>query len=136
MAHSARKIEKYTVEHLKKGRRLYGGFYVFEDGRKIYLAYRKYGDIYRGGKSSISEAMRDGVASWAIDTETVMEVRARGIKAIGVIIRDTGEIYLARLSDFLDSDKARVMNYAKRGGSMQRYLPLEYFRKKEGIIKL
>lgn len=132
----AARAERYTVEHLRKGRRLYGAFYVFEDGRKVYLAYRKHSDIYRAGCKSISQAMRDGVASWAIDVDTIMEARARGVTAIGVLVRDTGDIYLARLADFMDSTKTNVMNFSRRGGSLQRFLPLEHWRKRNGLVKL
>lgn len=129
-------MKDYTIEHLKKGRRLYGAFFNFDDGRKVYIAYRRNKEIFRGGRKSISDALRDGVAAWAIDDDTIREARARGCKAIGVRVRDTGDIYITNLSNFMDKDKIKVLNYSRRGGSLQRYLPMEHWRMKAGRVKL
>ena len=136
MTRTIKKSEKYTIEHLKKGKRLYGAFLTFDTGWKVYLAYRKHADIYRGGKKTISEALRDDAAAWAIDVETIMEARARGVKVIGVLVRDTGDIYITRLSDILDPAKTRVLNYSKRGGSLQRYMPLCHWKMKRGSVRV
>lgn len=124
------------IEHLRKGRRLYGGFYTLSGGRQVYVAYRKHDDIYRGRKRSISDAISDGTAAWAIDVDTLAEVRARGIQAVAVRVKETGDLYITALSNFYDADKVLVLNYSSRGGALQRFLPLQHWRKQLGRVRL
>lgn len=124
------------IEHLRKGRRLYGGFHTFEDGRRLYVAYRKHNEIYRGRKKSISEALRDGTAAWAIDVDTLAEVKARGIDAVAVRVKESGDLYITRLANFYDPEKVLVLNFASRGGSLQRFLPLEHWKLKPGRVRI
>lgn len=130
------KTKAYTVQQVKRGRRLYGGVYQFDLGYTAYVAYRKHKEIYRNGARSISDAIRQGIAAWAIDEQTLNDMRARGIKIIGVLVRDTNDLYLTRIGEFFDVDKATIMNWTSRGGSLQRALPFSYWRIKKGGIKL
>ncbi|WP_155801879.1 hypothetical protein [Magnetospirillum molischianum] len=109
---------------------------TFDDGRKCYIAYRKQEEIFRHGCSSISEAIRDGKAAWAFDIDTILEMRAKGIKAMGVIVRETGDIWMTKIEWLTDSTKAKVLNYSARGGALQRYLPLRFFWRKRGKLIL
>lgn len=126
----------FMVQHVKKGRRLYGGIVTFDDGRRCYIAYRKQEEIFRHGCSSISEAIREGKAAWAYDIDTILEMRAKGIKLMGVIVRETGDIWMTHIDNLTDSTKAKVLNYSKRGGALQRYLPLQFFWCKKGKLIL
>jgi hypothetical protein len=120
-------------ERIKKGRRLYGGIYRLPSGREIYLAYRKQGEIFRSGKANISEAIREGVACWAIDHDTLLQMRAKGIKIVGVFNEEDGDVWLTTLDAFMDPTAATFKNYEARGGALQRYLPLSYFRRRSGV---
>lgn len=125
------------VVHVKKGRRLYGGVHTVKaSGRTCYLAYRRQGEIFRSGKPSISEAIREGVACWAIDDETLLEMRAKGVPFIGVLVRETGDLYMTRLETFWDKTKVKLLNYETRGGARQRYLPLQFFKVRYGKISM
>lgn len=126
----------YQIEHVKKGRRLYGAYITMNDGRKAYLAYRRQGEIYMSGRGSLSRAMRDGVAAWAIDVETLREMRSRGVDVIGVRVRTNGDLYLTSIGNYYDVDRSGVINYSDKNGSLQRTLPLQYFRKREGAVKV
>lgn len=121
-----------TIELIKKGRRTYGAIHTVPCGERIYLAYRRHSDIFRFGEKSISDAIRSGKAAWAIDEETLIAMRARGIRFIGVMVRDTGDVYLTRIEHFFNRAMARVLNYETRGGALQKYLPLRYFQRKAG----
>jgi hypothetical protein len=72
--------------------------------------------------------MREGVACWAIDCETLSLCRIKGVKFVGVKLRDQGTLYLTRIDNFYDPQFMKIRNYAKRGGSLQRYVPLECFK--------
>lgn len=125
------------VTHFKRGRRLYGGIHeVKKTGQRCYLAYRRHGEIFRSGEKSISDAVRAGVACWAIDESTLLEMRAKGVRLIGVYVRDNGDIYLTHLNNFFDKSKAKLLNYESRGGALQRYLPLQYFRVRFGKVSI
>lgn len=121
---------------IKKGRRLYGHVVELDDGQKLYLARRSHAQIFRAGKASISEAMSVEEASWAIDEITLYNMRAKGIKVIGVRVHDTGDLYLTHISNFFDLKRAKVKDYEARGGARQRYLPLQYFAFKRGATVL
>jgi hypothetical protein len=121
-------------EEFRKGRRLLGHICTLDDGRIIYFAKRTHAQIFRSGRASISGAMTEGEAAWAIDETTLYSLRARGITIVGVRVTDTGDLYLANLKDFFDFKKAQVRDYTGigRGGSRQRYLKLQHFAFKRG----
>jgi hypothetical protein len=123
-------MDKLPKRPVKKGRRLYGAVYTLPSGERIYLAYRRLGEIFRAGKKSISEAVREGVAAWAIDEETLRERRLEGIKVVGVLCKESDDMWLAPIEKFFDPTYAKIMNYESRGGALQRYLPLKEFRRK------
>jgi hypothetical protein len=104
------------------------------DGKRIYLAYRRLDQIYRFGESSISDAIRSRKAAWAIDDETLLQMRAQGVRYVGVLCRDNRDIWLTTIDQFFG--KATVLNYAGRGGALQRYLPLTHFKRRAGAVKL
>ena len=122
---------------IKRGKRIYGAIYKLADGREVYMAWRKNAEIFRAGDKSLSGAIARDVAAWAIDDETLIRLRVEGVSLVGVMVKDTGDLYIAALADFLDSTKSKIMNYETRGGALQRYLPLRFFGFKTGaaIIK-
>ena len=128
-----KELDKLPKRPIKKGRRLYGSVYTLPSGTKIYVAYRKISEIFRGGKKTISEAVREGCASWAIDEDTLRERRTEGISIIGVMCKDDDSLWLAPLDKFFDPSNARIMNYESRGGALQRYLPLTEFKRKKSL---
>lgn len=115
------------VEHVKVNKRLYGAFWTLPSGAEVYMAYRKRGEIFRSGKKTLSEAIGEDVACWAFDVDTIKEVEARGIKFVGVLVKESQEIYLTSIKSVID--KSSVLNYSKRGGALQRYVPLSEFKK-------
>ena len=80
--------------------------------------------------------MRLGTASWALDSETLLMMRAKSIKFVGVLVRETGDIYMTALENFFDKTKAKILNFESRGGAHQRYLPLQHFKLQLGATKL
>ncbi|AMB48363.1 hypothetical protein [Methylobacterium sp. AMS5] len=136
---SSKKTFVTLLEKVKKGNRLYGGIYQYPNGERVYLAYRSRKEIYRSGEACISDAVRSGTACWAIDDGTLIQMRARCIKFVGVKLKDDDKgYYLTRIENFFDRDKAKVLNYTGRGrgGSLQRFLPLDHFLHKPGVLKL
>ena len=118
--------------------RLYGWICTMDDGRKAYFARRKHREIYRGGKSSISGAMKEEVAAWAIDETLLMSLRAKSIEFIGVRVEDTGDIYLARMSLYFDRKVFKTIDFIGigRGGSRQRIVPISKFTLRKGAVAL
>lgn len=124
-----KKKAKRLVKGGRTGRRLYGGIFELSNGRQVYLAFRHRREIFRSGEKNISEACDKGIACWAIDYDTLLEMRREQVMLIGVYVRDDDEIYLTHYDNFFDETKATVMNYDARGGSLQKYLPLQHFVK-------
>jgi hypothetical protein len=137
---SPSKEATYAMQEVRKGKRLYGWICRFEDGRVAYMARRKHSEVYRGGHSTISDAIRAGVAAWALDDETLLAMRAKGIPYVGVMVEDTGDRYITRIAKFFEKDPARKVwkfhDYSTRGGSPQRLLPLSEFAFRAGEIAL
>lgn len=119
--------KKHVQRLIKRGRRIYGAIYKLKDGREVYLAWRKQKEIFRSGEKNMSDAFALGKASWALDDETLLELRLAGVELVGVLVKETGDIYVTHISHFFDTTKSKVMNYEARGGALQRYLPVNYF---------
>ena len=103
---------------MKKGRRYYGGIYAWSKG-EVYIASRRRHQVFRHGEVNPTQAVAKGIISWAIDNETLLKMRRRGIKFVAVYEWDAGEFYLTTMERFAG---AQVYNYERRGGALQRYL--------------
>lgn len=124
------------IQEVKVGKRLKGAYYHFDNGRSCYLHYQRQAKIQCAGKPTISEAIREGIAAWAIPVDTLVDLARKEIPIIGVLVRDTGDVYLTFLSDFYDHDKARLRNIGK-SSVLYRFLPLQHWRRvRRGCIKL
>lgn len=115
--------------------RVLGHFCTLDDDSVIYLARRKHGQIYRAGKASISDAMAEGKAGWALDEALLYSLRARGISRVGIRVEDTGDLYLASLADFFDrlkstSDERNFYGKVDR----RRMLRMEHFTVEKGAV--
>lgn len=74
--------------------------------------------------------MRAGKAGWALDDETLLNLRATGIRFVGVLLRETQEVWLTKLDTFLARGPGRLWyfhDHTTRGGTPQRILPLQHF---------
>jgi hypothetical protein len=124
-----KKKAKRLVRGGRTGRRLYGGIYEMSDGREVYLAFRHRKEIFRSGEKSVSAAADKGIACWAVDYDTLLELRREQVFLVGVYVRDEEEFYITSWNSFFDETKATVMNYDARGGALQKYLPIQHFAK-------
>ena len=124
------------IRQVRRGKRLYGGLVTTASGKRAYLAYRRVAEIFRSGAPDISTAIRTGQACWAIDEETLLQMRAQGVPFIGVLLRETGDIFLTRTEVFFDRTKAKILTFERRGAALQRYLPLQYFQRKAGKVSM
>lgn len=125
-----------TAEY-KPGKRVQGHYWTLDTGEVIYVARRKHRHIFRAGRISISGAMDDGEAAWAIDERHLFTLRAKGIKRLGVQVEDTGDFYLANVADFFDHKKSALRDYTGVGrGERQRYLRLQHFECAKARVNL
>lgn len=106
------------IEDIKKGRRYYGAIYAWSKGQ-VYIASRKRWQVFRHGEVNPTQAVSKGTISWAIDNDTLLKLRRKGIKLVGIYEWDSAELYLTTLEKFAG---AQVYNYSGRGGALQRYL--------------
>ncbi|WP_274869555.1 hypothetical protein [Phaeobacter gallaeciensis] len=124
-----KKQAKRLIRGGRSGRRIYGGIYELSDGKEVYLAFRQRKEIFRSGEKNVSSAADKGIACWAIDYDTLLDMRNNQVFLIGVYVRDEGDIYLTHYDNFFDDRKATVRNYESRGGALQKYLPIQHFAK-------
>lgn len=132
----AKKAADEIVRGGRSGRRVYGGIYHLKNGQAVYLAFRKRKEIFRQGEKSIHEAMQKGLACWAIDFETLYEMKIKGVDYAGVWTRDDHSIYISRMENWFDDTKVKSFDYASRGGSFQKYLNLKYFTCLRNPVKI
>lgn len=136
-------MEKLPKTLLKRGRRTYGSFYDLPSGERIYLAWRDQGkDVFRNGRDTVSRAVREGVACWAIDDEHLRSFKRQGIRFVGVLQvhgkksvkadRANGTIWLAEIDDWFDAAKAPLRSYEREGGAVQRYMFIQHFKIRPG----
>jgi hypothetical protein len=69
--------------------------------------------------------------SIAIDCFLLRKAKRKGVRRIVVCIKKTSELFATTLKKF---ESAPIKNYKIMGGSSQHYLPIEQFKKKEGIL--
>ena len=124
--------KKNAVRLIRNGRRVYGGIFRLSSGKEIYVTFRKQDEIFRGGEKTIAEAMQKGIAAWAVDCDTLIRLRIEAVYLIAIQTKETGDLYLTTLEEF---NKAPVLNFASRGGAMQRYLPLDKFIVQLGSVQ-
>lgn len=106
------------------------------NGEEIYVAIRKHGDMYRAGEYTVSSAIQQDKSGWTMDEGMLLQLRLEKIKQIVILVRETGDMFLATLEDFRDRKKTKHGNYTARGGDVVRYLPLQYFVAKSGRVKI
>jgi hypothetical protein len=128
-----------AIDFHRKGKRLYGAFIPLSTGL-AYVAFRKPDGFFRDAKPgeplTLSQALEQGRAAWAIDESTILECRARGVKFVGVFIKKLNWIFLTDIANYHDPTRYYQRNYSARGGADQRYLPCKFFTEKHGSLKI
>src|ERR1700687_385041 len=131
-------LSETEVRGSGKRKILYGWMAELDNGERLYTARRKHREIFRSGKQSISGAMQEEIAAWAIDELLLINLRAKKVKFIGVRGIGNGDFYLTKLETFFDHTKFKLRDYSGvgRGSSRQRYVPLQHFLLKKGRVEL
>ena len=128
------------LPHRGTGKRkiLYGCTYTLDDGRKVYMAFRRHAKIYTGKSGTISKAMQEEVAAWSFDESLLFNLRAKKVEFIGVRERDTEYRYLTRLSCYFDRKVYRTKSYSGIGatGKVERHVPLQFFQCHKAPLKI
>jgi hypothetical protein len=131
-----KRTSSISIELNKRGRRTYGATYTLPDGRRCYLAWRRIREIYRAGEKDISTAIRLGTAAWAIDDRDLIRLKVTGVRMVGVLVKETADVYLTDLRNYFDKNQYKMLNFTSKGGSLQRFLPLDRFTVKTGSVKI
>lgn len=113
------------MEKIGRGRRNWGAIYASSKGEHFYLSWRKSPALFRGGEKSLSDAVRNEKAAWAFDYDLLLNLRSRGIRFIGVHVRDTGDFFLTKLQNYFDHG---TRQFHPKDRNQQVYLGLEHFR--------
>lgn len=133
-----KEISKTEVRGSGKRKILYGWMIKYDDGTCIYVAKRKHRQIYRGGCGSITEAITEKKAGWAIDVDMLLKARTRGAQFIAVLCEDNGDYYLTPIENYFKRGQYTSINYTGvgRGGSEQKVVSLSLFHKTKMKIAL
>ena len=126
---------KLPTEPVKRGKRTLGSLITAPDGRRVFLWHSRVKDIRCNGEKSISDAIRKGVATWSIEEEFLIKMRANGVLFSGVLCKDNGDIWLTSTDRFFDSTIARPASGGYFDRRERKALPLQCFRRKAGRMK-
>ena len=126
------KSPKVKTERYRRGR-VRGGIYTVPSGGRCFLAHSKLAYIFCAGEKTISDAVRKGTACWSIDVETLLTMRAKGIRFVGVFCRDNRDIWLTHTEVFFDRGQLTIDG---RCNPDRRYLPLGRFRRRAGRVRI
>jgi len=124
---------KPKPEVIKQGRRRLGAIYTLPSGSQVYLAYRWVADVWRDNERCVADAIRSGKARWAIETSVLIQLRAKHVPYVGVLLRDTGDRFVAPLEAFFDVEKVKSLTIKGYGGEF-RALPYGDFTRRAGKI--
>lgn len=127
------------IELVRKGKRLYGAYMQTTQGL-AYVAFRKPDDFFRDGargeKLTLTQAMNEGRAAWAIDEHTIIAARARGVVTLGVWVKKANWLFITQFQNYLDPNLYYTRSYVTRGGSEQRFLSCKFFEDKLIRVKI
>ena len=128
-------IERIEIRGKGRRPRLYGHIVKYSDGTSVYYARRKHKHIHRDGCTSISEAMLLGKAGWAIDLETLINVRSK-VGFIGIEVVDNGDRYITPIETYFKAGNYKSILNTCKGFSekQQRTATLDKFVKSSGKI--
>jgi hypothetical protein len=112
--------------------RLYGAILRMNDGKLMYLVLRKREDVFRSGEFNVNSAEAKGVAYWAMDESTMLDIRAKKIDYLGVWEYESGDKYISTVAAW---DKAKPMSLETRGRMSQVHLPFSEFLIVQGKTK-
>ena len=104
-----------------------------DNGVTLYVALKAHAEIDKAKASSISAALRNGEAGWAIDMPTLMKARSLGVKYVVVKLRRKNHLWVTRFENYMDPTRARLVS---KGKSMSRILPIAHFVEADKEIKL
>lgn len=76
----------------------------------------------------MTEAEAKKELGWAIDVETLAQLKAEGIDVVVFFVQDTRELFLTYREWFWAHPHSGHWNYSHRGGTDQRRLFLDAFR--------
>ena len=125
------KSPRVKVESYRLGRAR-GAIYAVPSGGRCFLAHSKLAYIFCAGEKTISDAVRKGTACWSIDDETLITMRAKGIKFVGVFCKDNSDIWLTHTAAFFDRGQLLLDARCKPD---RRYMPLGRFRRRAGRVR-
>jgi hypothetical protein len=98
----------------------------------IYVSHRDAKKhMYRGGLSSLSQAIKQGKAMWGINNDVLRDLDSLGVKLI--VINDAKEkkAYYTTIDSFLESKIFLDFGYG-----LQRFLPLSAFNTTNNYIRV
>lgn len=113
------------LENIFKGKKRIGQVWKHaRTARRLYVATLGQRDIFRCGETTISEAIRKGVACWQFNDEVIIGMRVRKIDILAIKVRETGDQYFIRFVDALKRPTFRLKGVTDEAYATKRFIPL------------
>lgn len=117
-------MTKTNKEAVKMG--IKDAHFCFPEGDDPFLhIVKKHADIYRPKGVSLSDAMREGTASWNIEDKVIRAARQRGMKYVVIKVKESGDIYEITIDDILTAKRTyteKAIYYSVPLNSWEKFL--------------
>lgn len=123
-------FDSATHEHMEKimsGKRHAGDIYKhIATGHKVYIhKCRDLSLVFRKGRKSVSDAIRDDVAELSIDIDLCKRMERLGCVLFGFHMLKSGDLYMIDLARF--KTFRAMKNYSSTSGTYKYYTNMECF---------
>lgn len=126
------KAAGFTEKVIRGRGRTYGAVYTRSDLPSFYTAWRIRWDTFCNGTPCPSDAIRQGVAAWALDYELLVNLHSDNVRVVGIWNYQENRSHWTTVEKFLK--EGRRANYDARGGSDQLYLPWSKFERDQPFL--
>jgi hypothetical protein len=92
-------------------------------GAKVAVMPRRCDQIYRGIYPTITEARREGALAWLLESNGLSYLYEQyGVKYLLLAVRETGDIYISRMEEWVKPERAYTPDPgARKTSSLNRY---------------
>ncbi len=118
---------KSAVKIIKKGRLTLGGIFELSDGSRHFIAYMWRDDMFKGKQKSISDAVANGEAGWAIDADLLRQIRREGCSRIAIFLKDNADMYLTPLDSYFKDGEYEQVPWSREYRQARRLVKLDKF---------
>jgi len=83
--------------------------------------------MFKGKQKSISDAVANGEAGWAIDADLLRQIRREGCSRIAIFLKDNADMYLTPLDSYFKDGEYEQVPWSREYRQARRLVKLDKF---------